>query len=216
MIGLIRVFPPPREWAGTIRLEGLPEPPASRFSAFAARCEDRAQVRTTLEWYGTVRTMRPALALGLVCDAEACAEQLAGLRHPLTFLLRPDDLVADGLPGDALAELRASGVEGLVLEKVLARYGGGVLEQEDTLRALLARACAGGSVMRTARDLAVTPATVRRRLSAVGIQAGKLRSQVRLWAYRIRVDAGVDPAEALRASGWTSQSGRRKAARRID
>ena len=168
----------------------------------------------TLDWYRTVRAVRPALAFGLVCEPEACAEHLAHLPYSLAFLLRPSDLVAGGLPREALGRLRQAGVEGRIFDEVVERYGEQVSAQEETLRAVIARACFGGTVSRAARDLGVAPWTATRRLGSVGIAAGHLRSKVRLRAYEVRVELGVDPAEALRASGWTHQEDRRKAAKR--
>lgn len=215
MIGLVRVLPPAGDGAGTTRLDSLPEPPATRFSALAVRCANGAGAAETLDWYRTVRDARPALRLGLVCEPESCAEQLAELPYPLAFLLRPGDLVADGLPREALGRLRDASVEGRIFDEVVERYGEQVLEQEETIRALIGRACCGGTVSRAARDLGVAPFTVTRRLGSVGVSARDLRSAARLRAYEFRVELGVDPAEALRASGWTGQEDRRKAARRI-
>lgn len=215
MIGLVCVLPPPGDGAGTVCLEALPEPPASRFSGVAIRCADRDGVAEALRWYRAVRDARPALAFGLVCEPQACAEQLAGLPHPITFLLRPGDLVAGGLRGEALAQLREAGVEGRILDEVVERYGKEVLDQEETIRALIARACCGGTVARAARDLGVSSKTVRRRLHGAGIPAaGLFRAWVRLRAFEVRVQLGVDRTVALKAAGWRSQAERRKAARR--
>lgn len=209
------MLPPVGDGAGTACLDGLPEAPASRFSALAVRCVDREGVREAVRWYRTVRAKRPAFAFGLVCEPAACAEELAGLPYPLTFLLRPGELVADGLPGEALGQLREASVEGRIFDEVVERYGEEVLEQEETIRAVIARACCGGTVARAARDLGVSVATVTRRLEVVGIRAGRLRAEARQWAYEARVQLGVDPGEALRASGWSAQKDRRKAARRL-
>lgn len=214
MIGLVGVLPPPGGGAGTVCLYALPKPPASRFSAFAVRCADRADVRDALRCYRAVSDARPAFAFGLVCEPGACAEQLASLPHPLTFLIRSGDLVAGGLPEKGLGQLREAGVEGRIFDEVVERYGEEVLKQEETLRALIARACCGGTVSRAGRDLGVTRETVARRLAGVGVPAGKLRSWVRLRGYHIRLDLGVTPREALRGSGWENQQERRKAARR--
>ena len=215
MTGLVGVLPPVGDSAGAVHLDALPEPPASQFSGFAVRCEDRQQVKRTLEWYRSMRDARPALAFGLVCDPEACAEQLAGLPHSLTFLLRPSALVAGGLPGRALDQLREAGVEGRILGETVERYGEQVLEQEETLRALIARACCGGTVSRAARDLGVSPQTVTRRLGALGVSAVRLRSWTRHRSYRLRLELGVGSTAALEASGWTSQDDRRKAVKRL-
>lgn len=215
MIGLVGVLPPPGDGAGTVCLDALPDPPGSRFSGFAVRCTDRDGVREALGWYRTVRAARPALAFGLVCEPGACAEELAGLPHPLTFLIRPGSLVAAGLSTEALGQLREAGVEGRIFDEVVERYGEEVLREEETVAALIAWACCGGTVAGTASDLGVASFTVTRRLAAVGISAECLRSWTRLRAYDIRLELGVDPSDALRASGWTSQNARRKAALRL-
>jgi hypothetical protein len=215
MIGSLGLRPPAGNSTGIVLLEGLPEPPASRFSALAVLCGGQAEAQENLDWYRTVRSVCPAFGLGLVCRPESCAEPLATLSHPLTFLLRPEELVVGRLPEEALGRLRDAGVEGRVLTRVIGQYGGRVLEQEPTLRALIARASAGASVTQAAQDLEVVPATVTRRLAAVGVRAGRLRSEIRQWAYAARVALGVAATDALKASGWLTQKDRRKAARRL-
>lgn len=215
MIGLVGVLPPPGDSAGTVCLGALPEAPASQFSGFAVLCVHRAQVCATLNWFREVRELRPTIPLGMVADPDQCADALAELPFALTFRLSTGDLIAGGLPTFTLNQLREASLEGSLIAEVLHTYGGLVSPEIQTIRAVVARAVHGGTLSSAARDLDVSPETLRLRLGQVGIRAVDLRRWVRVRAYELRIGLGVDAGTAAAACGWTSQDQRRKAFHRF-
>lgn len=215
MMALVRVSAPPGAGNGIVEIGSLPEPPALRYMAFAVHCRDETEVREAVVWYRMLLDERPGAPLGLIARADSCIQPVAGLNHSLVFAMDPSLLNGGGLPESALQTLREAGIEARMLEEVVREYGPEVLSEEETLRALIARAAAGGTIGGAARDLGVHPDTLARRLAAVGLSARWLRQWVRLRAYGLRVQMGMDSRVALMAGGWADQQQRRKTAARF-
>lgn len=215
MIALVRVTAPPAAGGGTEELGTLPDPPGSRYTAFAVHCREVGEVRETLDWYRAVLASRPAVPLGLIAPDTEVIEPIAALDHSLAFVMNPARLNGGGLPVTALAALLEAGIEGRILEEIVAEHGPEVLVHGALIRAVIARAVAGGTCGRAARDLGVHPDTLARRLNAVGLAPRLVRQRVRVRAYELRTDLGVERSAALVAGGWTSHQQRRKAVARL-
>lgn len=215
MIALVRVTAPPAAGGGTEELGTLPDPAGFGYTAFAVHCREVGEVRETLDWYRAVLASRPAVPLGLIApDTEAIAP-IADLNHSLAFVMNPGRLNGGGLPVTALDALREAGVEGRILEEVIEEHGPEVLVHGALIRAVIARAVAGGTCGRAARDLGVHPDTLARRLKGIGLSPRLLRQRVRVRAYELRTALEVDRSAALVAGGWTTHEQRRKAGARL-
>ena len=215
MIALVRVPAPPRAANGIAEIGSLPEPPASRYTAFAVHCRDETEVREAVVWYRALFDSRSGTPLGLIAGANDCIQPVAHLDRSLVFVMDPSRLSGGGLPESALEALREAGVEGRILEEIVRKHGPEVLSEQQSLRALIGRAVAGSTIARAANDLCVHPDTMTRRFKRVGLSARWLRRWVRMRAYQLRVELGVDRSVALVAGGWTDHEQRRKASARL-
>lgn len=215
MIALVRVSAPPGAESGTVELNSLPEPPGSRYTAFAVQCQAEGEAHEALLWYRTVLDSRPSAPLGLIARETDCIQAVADLDHSLEFFMNPRRLNGEGLPASALQALRDAGIEGRMLEEIVREHGREVLSEEKALRVLISRAAAGGSIGRAASDLGVHQDTLVRRLDRVGLSLGPLKRRVRVRAYGLRVEHGVNPSVALLAGGWTNHEQRRKTMSRL-
>lgn len=215
MIALVGVPAPPTSSGGTKELGALPEPPGSRYTAFAVHCREGREVRDALDWYRIVLDSRGDAPLGLIARDSDCVRHLVRLDHSLVFLMDPVALAHGRLPVSALQALREAGIEGRILEEVVREYGPAVLSEQESLKALIARAVAGSTIGRAASDLGIHPDTLARRLNGVGVAPRWLRQWARLRAYELRVELGTDGRIALGAGGWTHHEQRRKAMARL-
>ncbi|MFO7893211.1 MAG: transposase, partial [Longimicrobiales bacterium] len=111
--------------------------------------------------------------------------------------------------------LREAGIEARILEEIIREYGPQVLSRREAIEAVIARAAAGGTLQRAARDLGVHPNTLARWLEAVGLSPRPLRQQVRARAFELRVEQGMDRNAALDAGGWTDHDKRRQTLARL-
>lgn len=89
MIALVRCSAAPAAGCGIAELSSLPEPPGSRYTAFAIRCRDEGEVREALLWYRTLLDARPGAPLGLIARAKDCIQPVAGLDRSLVFVMDP-------------------------------------------------------------------------------------------------------------------------------
>ena len=215
MIGLVRVPAPSGAGNGTAELTSLPEPPASRYTAFAVRCRDEGEVREALLWYQTLLDTRPGAPLGLIACANDCIQPVADLDHALAFVMDPSRLNGGGLPGSALEALREAGIEARILEEIVREHGPQVLSRRQSIEAVIARAVSGGTLQRAARDLDLHANTLARWLEGVGLSPRLLRRQVRARAFELRVEQGMDRRAALDAGGWTDHEKRRQTLSRL-
>lgn len=196
-------------------LDILPDPSNYLLAGYLVRCRNRASVEETLAWYGRIRERRPTIPLGLVTRPELCARALACFTAPVNPLITPDELVAGGVPVKHLDLIRSRSLEAAVLEGLVAEHGEHILAEATTVKALIARAVDGGTLNAVARDLNVHVQTVHDRLDAVGLEAGRTKTLIRVRSFHLRVRLGVNPVEALHAGGWSSQEARRKCVRRV-
>jgi transposase-like protein len=74
---------------------------------------------------------------------------------------------------------------------------------------------AGGTLQRAARDLDVHPNTLARWLEAARLSPRPLRQKVRITAYELRVEQGMERTGALVAGGWTDHEERRQTLARL-
>lgn len=214
MIGLVGVRPPPGRPCGVTVLERVPESPAPRYAGFIVRGANRAAVDDVVLWYDALRERRAALALGLVARPDDSAEALAKAKHPVTLFLRPEALIGEAVPAEALCRVRQASVEGRLLEELVEAAGASVLEERRALEALVARGTNGGSVAGAARDLGVNTETLRRRLRPFGLKPSDVTRWTRVRGFEIRVELGTERNAALWAGGWMTHEQRRKTARR--
>jgi AraC-like DNA-binding protein len=215
MIALVRLPAPSGAGNGTAELTSLPEAPASRYTAFAVRCRDEGEVREALAWYRRVLESRPETPLGLVARATDCVRPVADLDRSLVFVMDPARLSGGALPASALETLREAGIEGRIMEEIVCDYGPQVLSQRQSIEALIARAAAGGTLQRAANDVGVHPNTLARWLKGVGLSPRRLRQQVRVRAFELRVEQGMERNTALDAGGWTDHEKRRQTLARL-
>lgn len=215
MIALVRVLGPRGAGNGIAELTALPEPPASRYTAFAVRCRNEIKVAEAVVWYRALIESRPSAPLGLIARARDCIQPIAGLGHSLVFVKDPTVLVGGGLPESSLAALRGAGIQGRILTEIVNDHGPEVLSKRESLMALIASAVTGGTLRRAAKYLCIHPDTLSRRLKRVGLSPRLLRRQVRVRAYELRVEMGAERSVALTACGWTDHKHRRKATARL-
>ncbi len=213
MIGLLGVHPPAGDGAGTRLLKSLPASPASELAAAAIRCDCQREIDAVIEWYCELRAIRPAFAVILVADHRFGAT-LATCPHPVTAVVPPSDLVAGGLPRVALDQLRAASVEGRVLERLVLRFGGALLEQLPLVWCLVAHAVRGGTVSAVARDRGLSVDIVGRRPAVAGLRPRDFIRAARVLAYEERRTQGASARTALAACGWTDAAHLRQARRR--
>jgi hypothetical protein len=109
MIALARL-PASGTGNGTAELTSLPEPPASRYTAFAVHCRDEEEVCEALAWYRTVLESRPGTPLGLVAHATDCVQPVADLGRSLVLTFSGILLSCPGPP--PLIPLVANGSRG--------------------------------------------------------------------------------------------------------
>jgi hypothetical protein len=215
MLALVRVSAPPAAGCGAAELSSLPEPPGSRYTAFAIRCRNETEVCEALAWYRRVLESRPETPLGLIARATDCIQPVADLDRSLVFVMDPSRLNGGGLPESALEALREAGIEARILEEIVQEHGPQVLSQREAVEAVIARAVSGGTIGRAASDLGVHANTVAGWLKGVGLSPRPLRQQVRARAYELRVEQGMDCNAALDAGGWTDHEKRRQAQARL-
>lgn len=215
MIALVRVSAPAGAGSGIAEIGSLPEPPGCGYTAFAVHCRGEGEVRETLLWYRLVLDSRPGAPLGLIACATDCIQPIAELDHSLTFVLDPGELNGGGLPAGALEALRNAGIEGRILQEIVNEHGPEVFAEQGMLRAVIARAVSGGTLGRAARDLGVHPDTLARWLKSAGLSPRLLRQGIRMRAFELRVELGMERGVALGACGWTHQGPRRRALGRL-
>jgi hypothetical protein len=215
MIALIGLRPATERCAGTVTLQRLPAPPASRYTGAIVRCVSTDGLEEALCWYAGIRAARPTFSLGVVTPPEIGVGPLARCTQPVSAVASPADLAGDRISTAMLEAVRAGSLEGQIFEELIDRYGAGILAERQLLECVIARAAGGGTLQRVADDLGVHRDTVCDRLAMVGCRAVDLRGHVRHRAYEIRVASGASPAEARIAGGWHSREARRKCAQRL-
>jgi hypothetical protein len=213
MIGFRGVRPPVGDSVGTRLLGALPASPATELAAAAVRCDHEPELDAVLEWYGDMRAARPPFAVLLVAD-HRFGGMLASCPHPVVSVVPPSTLEAGGLPRHAMDELRTASVEGRVLDRLVVRFGWGLMAELSVVRCLVAYAVRGGTVSRAARDLGVSLDTVRRRLAAAGVRPRDFMRAARILAYDQWRTQGATPLVALAACGWTDPEHVRRTRRR--
>lgn len=214
MIALIRVLPPKNAPEANEVLAELPRHPAWRFTSFLVHCTRPQEVKETLEWIKELQALRPQTPVGMIARAEHSAQLLAGFPHRLPLYLNPDELLAGRVSKSVLSRLRLNSLEGRLFDEIVLDYPE-VSTEGVTLLALISRAAHGGTLSAVAKDLGVTPQTLRRRLRRCGISPGKLVRRTRLRAFDLRIELGMDRGAALYAGGWSSHDQRRKTATRL-
>jgi hypothetical protein len=147
--------------------------------------------------------------------AADCVQPVADLDRSLVFVMDPSRLNGGGLPGSALEALREAGVEARILEEIVREHGPQVLSRRQSIETVIARAAAGGTLQRAASDLGVHANTLARWLRGVGLSPRQLRQRVRIMAYEIRVEQGMERNAALDAGGWTDHEKRRQTLARL-
>lgn len=214
MIALVGVLSPTGSHTGTVTMNRLPNPEHSRHAGYVVHCRDSAEVERTLAWHEDVRVLRRSTPLGLVCDLHHCAVAVGSLAYPVQPIIPPAELSAGALPDHALDQIRTRSVEGLIFATLCHLYGDELTANRETIEAIISSAVHGGTLGRVATLLGISTETIRRRLRAIGISPGRLRTSIRLQAYRLLVDLGEHPAAALQACGWSDYEARRKCQRR--
>jgi hypothetical protein len=215
MIALVRLFPPR---SPTVRLEcvpDLPTAPAAQYSGLFVRCRCRSEVEESVTWYEDLRLVRPTAVLGLVATPADCAERLGRCTSVVNPVVFSSDLVAGTVPEEALNTLHQRSIEGQILNELADLHGPEILGIRRTLEALISRAVRGGTAARAARDLGITAAGLRRRLGHYGLSPRILVPSIRVRAFELNVESGVDRRTALCLANWSSHEQRRKAFKRV-
>lgn len=206
---------PPADATGVQVLSDLPAVPGTAYCGFFVRCDKDGQLRTTLDWYAAILEERPFVPLGVVCQPQLCFSALGGFPHAVCPVLSTSQLIGESPPLASIEQLRAASIEGAVISMIVREFGPDVLAKKRTVKALVARAIDGGQLQSVARDLNLSPQTIRNRLAKVGLKPGYLMRIARVWAYQMRVRMGVDRHTALMATGWNNPEARRKVIRRL-
>lgn len=213
MLAFVGVLPPARSY-GVACLSALPTD-CKDFLGFMVRCESRRMAECTVAWYQGIRSEKQRVSLGLVADPRHCFRAVASCPYAIAPMITDAQLICGRVPSAVLQTLRNESVEGTVLNGLVHSYGSGILTQRRTLEALVAAATSGRTIASAARDLSVTPQTIRRRLDEVGISAAVTLTEARVRAYEARRRLGVPPAVALEATGWRTHEARRKTISRL-
>ncbi|MEJ2186012.1 MAG: hypothetical protein P8Z36_08750 [Gemmatimonadota bacterium] len=214
MMAFVGIQPPTGHSEGIQAVPDLPESPATRFSGFLVRSEHESNLARTLAWYRDVVDQRPGVPLGIVYSPNVCLAMLGECAHPIRPIIPTDNLVAGAPPMAVVEQLREASVEGRIMQELVAEFGGSILVEKRILTALIAYGVGGGLVASAAHELKCSQEKIRLHLAEFGIQPGRLMSRVRLRAYDLRKQLGVQTRQALDAGGWHTSEARRKVARR--